>query len=411
MLNLPRINYVPLRFYCNFERDKIHMNVGTIGHVDHGKTTLTAAITKILADKGMRNTKYTPYDQIDKAPEERKRGITIAAAHVEYESEKRHYSHVDCPGHQEFVKNMICGCAALDSAILVVAASTGVMPQTREHILLARQTGVQEIVVFLNKCDTVEDPEILELVELELKDLLETYNYKENVQFIRGSALKALEGDKEEYGVSAIEKLISAIDNLPDPTRDLDKPFLMAIEGVYSVGGRGTVATGSVERGQITIGQDVEVLGFTKDNKPVKTTCTGLEMFKKKLDKGQAGDNLGILLRGMKKEDLKRGQVIAKAGTQKSYTQFKSSVYFLTEEEGGRAKGFRNNYKPQFFFRTADCTGAITLPKGVEAALPGDNQEISVKLLFPVVMDAGLPFSIREGGKTIGHGIISEVTA
>jgi len=386
------------------------MNVGTIGHVDHGKTTLTAAITKTLFDRGMRNTKFTPYDQIDKAPEERKRGITIADAHVEYESEKRHYSHVDCPGHQEFVKNMICGCAALDSAILVVAASTGVMPQTREHILLARQTGVKEIVVFLNKCDTVEDPEILELVELELKDLLEQYKY-DNVQFVRGSALKALEGDQEEYGVPSMNKLIEAIDNLPDPERDLDKPFLMSIEGVYSIGGRGTVATGSVERGTVTIGQDVEILGFTKDNKPVKTTCTGVEMFKKKLDKGQAGDNLGILLRGMKKEDLKRGQVIAKPGSQKSYTQFKASVYFLTEDEGGRAKGFRNNYKPQFFFRTADVTGTINLPQGTEAALPGDNAEISVNLIFPVVMDKGLGFSIREGGKTIGHGIVSEVIA
>mmetsp|Transcript_11267 Transcript_11267/g.45810 ORF Transcript_11267/g.45810 Transcript_11267/m.45810 type:complete len:440 (+) Transcript_11267:72-1391(+) len=399
-----------VRFNSSFSRDKPHVNIGTIGHVDHGKTTLTAAITKHLADKGMKNTHYTPYDQIDKAPEERKRGITIAAAHVEYETPGTHYSHVDCPGHSEFVKNMICGVASLDTAILVVAGTAGVMPQTREHIILAKQTGVPNIVVFVNKCDQIQDPEIIEMVEMEMKDLLETYGYDtEKIDFIRGSALLSVEGDQSEYGEPAIAQLVEAVDTKPKPERDLDKPLLMPIEDVFSIGGRGTVATGSIVQGVVKVGDPIELVGINRDGKSVKTTATGLEMFRKQLDRGEAGDNLGVLLRGLKKEDVRRGMVIAKPGTYKAYKKFKCSVYLLGADEGGRAKGFRTGYCPQFFFRTADITGQISLPEATPIAVPGDNVEIEVELLQPAPMHVGQPFNFREGNITIGHGIVSEV--
>lgn len=402
-----------MRFMSNFERDKPHMNIGTIGHVDHGKTTLTAAITKVLADKKMRNTVFTPYDKIDNAPEEKKRGITIAASHVEYETAKRHYSHVDCPGHQEFVKNMISGCAQLDAAILVVCGVSGPMPQTREHILLARQTGVGAIVTFINKCDQVNDPELLDLIEMEVRDLLAFYDFKpDNVPFIRGSALMALEGKDNEkgFGVSAIDKLMDAVDNrIGDPVRNYDKPFLMSIEDTFSIAGRGTVATGAVTQGVVNIGDELEIVGYVPTRKHIKTTCTGVEMFRKKLDRGQAGDNLGVLLRGLKREDVRRGQVLAKPGSVQSHKKFKAKAYFLSENEGGRKKAFNTNYQPQFYFRTADVTGKIALPASHPVVMPGDNLEIDVDLLFPIAMDEKQAFSIREGGLTIGHGMVSKL--
>lgn len=394
-----------------FERDKPHFNIGTIGHVDHGKTTLTAAITKYLADKGMRNTVFKAYDQIDKAPEEKKRGITIAASHVEYETEKRHYSHVDCPGHQEFVKNMISGASQLDGGILVVSASDGPMPQTREHILLAKQVGVPNLVVYLNKVDQVSDPEICDIVEMELQELLTTYGFAgDKIPFIRGSATRALNGeDKENLGEASVKKLIDAIDNyLADPVRVLDKPFLMPIESCFSIPGRGTVVTGAVQQGVLKVGDELEIVGLRTDPKPLKTTCTGVEMFNKTLKQGQAGDNLGALLRGVKKEEVRRGQVLAHAGIAKAASEFKCEVYIISAEEGGRKTGFSTGFRPQFFFRTADVTGAISLPEDVKVALPGDHVKgMTVNLLAPIAMEQGLKFSIREGNLTIGHGIVS----
>eukprot|EP01095_Lingulamoeba_sp_RSL-Kostka_P002257 TRINITY_DN13110_c0_g1_i1.p1 TRINITY_DN13110_c0_g1~~TRINITY_DN13110_c0_g1_i1.p1 ORF type:complete len:439 (+),score=204.89 TRINITY_DN13110_c0_g1_i1:57-1373(+) len=400
------------KFYSNFDRSKPHFNIGTIGHVDHGKTTLTAAITKTLYDRGMPNTKFVPYDQIDKAPEEKKRGITIAASHVEYETEKRHYSHVDCPGHKEFVKNMICGASQLDGGILVVAAPAGVMPQTIEHILLAKQVGVPNLVVFLNKCDQIDDEEMLELVEMDVQELLDKYGFDSSqVPIVRGSALKALQEQDEEIGQKAIDKLIETVDNeLSEPNRKLDLPFLMPIEDAFSISGRGTVATGSVKQGVLNVGDEVELVGLHPDNKTTKTTCTGIEMFKKTLDRGEAGDNLGALLRGIERADVKRGQVLAKPGTANSYKKFKAEVYVLSEEEGGRKKGFRTGYKPQFFFNTADISGRVTLPEDLPISLPGDHiKGMEVELIVPVSMSKGMNFSVREGGRTVASGIISEL--
>jgi elongation factor Tu len=389
-----------------FERSKPHVNVGTIGHVDHGKTTLTAAITKYCATKGM--AQFMAYDQIDKAPEERERGITIATAHVEYSTAARHYAHVDCPGHADYVKNMITGAAQMDGAILVVSAADGPMPQTREHILLARQVGVPYIVVFLNKVDMVDDKELLDLVELEVRELLSAYDFPGNeIPIVKGSALKALEGDKGELGEPAIQKLLDAVDSyIPTPKRATDKPFLMPVEDVFSISGRGTVATGRVERGIVKVGEEVEVVGL----KPtVKTVVTGVEMFRKLLDEGQAGDNIGALLRGLKREEVERGQVLAKPGSITPHTKFKAEVYVLTKEEGGRHTPFFNGYRPQFYFRTTDVTGSVAMPAGVEMVMPGDNITVEVELITPVAMEKELRFAIREGGRTVGAGVVAEV--
>jgi elongation factor Tu len=391
-----------------FERTKPHVNIGTIGHVDHGKTTLTAAITKVLSEKKL--AEFLAYDQIDKAPEEKERGITIAIAHVEYQTEKRHYAHVDCPGHADYVKNMITGAAQMDGAILVVSAADGPMPQTREHILLARQVGVPYIVVFLNKADMVEDKELLELVELEVRELLKKYEFPgDAIPFVTGSALKALEGDKGPLGAEAILKLMEAVDSyIPTPKREIDKPFLMPVEDVFSISGRGTVVTGRIERGVVKIGDEIDIVGI----KPTqKTVITGVEMFRKILDSGQAGDNVGLLLRGTKKEEVERGMVMAKPGTMTPHTKFKAEAYILTKEEGGRHTPFFNGYRPQFYFRTTDVTGVVTLPKGVEMVMPGDNVRMEVELIMPIAMEKELRFAIREGGRTVGAGVISEVIA
>src|SRR5512137_952742 len=389
-----------------FERTKPHVNVGTIGHVDHGKTTLTAAITKVLAQKGQ--AEYKSFDQIDNAPEERERGITIATAHVEYQTKARHYAHVDCPGHADYVKNMITGAAQMDGAILVVSAADGPMPQTREHILLARQVGVPCIVVYLNKVDMVDDKELLELVELEVRELLSTYEFPgQEIPVVRGSALKALEGDKGELGEPSILKLMEAVDSyVPTPVRAKDKPFLMPVEDVFSISGRGTVATGRVERGIVKVGEEVEIVGLKAT---VKTVVTGVEMFRKLLDQGEAGDNIGALLRGLKREEIERGQVLAKPGSITPHTKFKAEVYVLTKEEGGRHTPFFNGYRPQFYFRTTDVTGSIQLPKGVEMVMPGDNISVEVELITPIAMEKELRFAIREGGRTVGAGVVAEV--
>ena len=391
-----------------FERTKPHMNVGTIGHIDHGKTTLTAAITKLLAMKG--GAEFVPFDEIDKAPEEKARGITIATAHVEYETDKRHYAHVDCPGHADYIKNMITGAAQMDGAILVVGADDGPMPQTREHILLARQVGVPSIVVFLNKVDMVDDEELIELVELELRELLSKYEFPgDDIPIIKGSALKALESDDAGSAEAApIFELMEALDAyLPEPERDIDKPFLMPIEDVFSISGRGTVVTGRVERGIIRINEDVEIVGIRPTT---KTVCTGVEMFRKILDQGQAGDNVGVLLRGTKRDDVERGQVVAKPGSITPHTKFKAEAYILTKEEGGRHTPFFNGYRPQFYFRTTDVTGVVTLPEGVEMVMPGDSVSMDVSLITPIAMEDGLRFAIREGGRTVGAGVISAIT-
>jgi len=389
-----------------FERNKPHVNVGTIGHVDHGKTTLTAAITKYSASKGM--AQFMAYDQIDKAPEERERGITIATAHVEYQTATRHYAHVDCPGHADYVKNMITGAAQMDGAILVVSAADGPMPQTREHILLARQVGVPYIVVFLNKVDMVDDKELLDLVELEVRELLSKYEFPgDKLPIIKGSALKGLEGDKGELGEPALQALLDAIDSyIPTPQRAVDKPFLMPVEDVFSISGRGTVATGRVERGIIKVGEEVEIVGLKAT---AKTVVTGVEMFRKLLDEGQAGDNIGALLRGLKREEVERGQVLAKPGSITPHTKFKAEVYVLTKEEGGRHTPFFNGYRPQFYFRTTDVTGSCQLPAGVEMIMPGDNITMDVELITPIAMEKELRFAIREGGRTVGAGVVAEV--
>jgi elongation factor Tu len=389
-----------------FERTKPHCNVGTIGHVDHGKTSLTAAITKVLAETG--GATYTAYDQIDKAPEEKARGITISTAHVEYETKKRHYAHVDCPGHADYVKNMITGAAQMDGAILVVSAADGPMPQTREHILLARQVGVPAIVVFLNKCDMVDDPELLDLVELEVRELLSKYNFPgDKIPIVRGSALMALEGKNPELGHDAILKLMDAVDaNIPQPERPIDQPFLMPIEDVFSISGRGTVVTGRVERGVVKVGEEVEIIGI----KPTtKTVVTGVEMFRKLLDQGQAGDNVGCLLRGVEREGVERGQVLAKPGSVKPHTKFTAEAYILTKEEGGRHTPFFTNYRPQFYFRTTDVTGVVELPSGTEMVMPGDNVSMTVSLIVPIAMEEKLRFAIREGGKTVGAGVVAKI--
>jgi elongation factor Tu len=390
-----------------FERKKPHINVGTIGHIDHGKTTLTSAITKHLAKRGM--AEYIPFDQIDKAPEEKERGITIATAHVEYETGKRHYAHVDCPGHADYIKNMITGAAQMDGAILVVAADDGPMPQTREHILLARQVGVPYIVVFLNKVDMVDDEELIELVELELRELLSKYGFPgDETPIVRGSALKALESEDAEGGEArCVFELMDAVDQyVPEPVREVDKPFLLPVEDVFSISGRGTVVTGRVERGMIRVGEEVEIVGL----KPtVKTVCTGVEMFRKTLDQGQAGDNIGVLLRGIKREEVERGQVVAKVGSITPHTHFKAETYILKKEEGGRHTPFFNGYRPQFYFRTTDVTGVVQLPEGVEMVMPGDNVSMEIELISPIAMEKELRFAIREGGRTVGAGVISEI--
>jgi elongation factor Tu len=389
-----------------FERTKPHVNIGTIGHVDHGKTTLTAAITTVLAKAG--GAKATAYDQIDKAPEEKERGITISTAHVEYETANRHYAHVDCPGHADYIKNMITGAAQMDGAIIVVSATDGPMPQTREHILLARQVGVPQIVVFLNKCDMVDDAEMLELVEMEVRELLSKNNFDgDNAAVVRGSALKALQGDQSEYGEPCIHKLMEAVDSsIPTPTRDSDKPFLLSVEDVFSIEGRGTVATGRVERGSLKVGEEVEIVGIRD---PQKTTVTGIEMFRKLLDSAESGDNVGLLLRGTKRDDIERGQVICKVGSVKPHKKFECEVYILSKEEGGRHSPFFNNYRPQFYFRTTDVTGAIALPAGTEMVMPGDNIKMTVELITPIAMEEGLRFAIREGGRTVGAGVVAKI--
>jgi elongation factor Tu len=392
-----------------YERKKPHVNVGTIGHVDHGKTTLTAAVTKVLATRGM--AQFVAFDQIDRAPEERERGITIATAHVEYETANRHYAHVDCPGHADYIKNMITGAAQMDGAILVVSAADGPMPQTREHILLARQVGVPCIVVFLNKVDMVDDPELLELVELEIRELLSKYNFPgDETPIVRGSALKALECGCGKEGCAScqcITELMDAVDSfVPMPVRDVDKPFLMAVEDVFSISGRGTVVTGRVERGVIKVGDEVEISGIRPTQ---KTVATGVEMFRKLLDQGQAGDNIGVLLRGTKKDEVERGQVLAKPGSITPHRKFKASVYILTKEEGGRHTPFFNGYRPQYYFRTTDVTGVATLPEGVEMVMPGDNVGLTIELIVPVAMEKELRFAIREGGRTVGAGVVSEI--
>ena len=389
-----------------FIRDKEHVNVGTIGHVDHGKTTLTAALTKCMAEKFGGEVRAV--DQIDNAPEEKARGITIATSHVEYQSEKRHYAHVDCPGHADYIKNMITGAAQMDGAILVVSAADGPMPQTREHILLARQVGVPYIVVFLNKADMVDDPELLELVQEEVRDLLTSYKFPgDKTPIIIGSALKALSGDQGEYGVPAITKLVQAMDDyIPQPKRDIDKPFLLPIEDVFSISGRGTVVTGRIERGIIKVGEDMELIGI----KPtIRTTCTGVEMFRKLLDEGRAGDNVGLLLRGTKREEVERGQVLAKPGSITPHTKFEAEVYVLSKEEGGRHTPFFKGYRPQFYFRTTDVTGTCELPEGVEMVMPGDNIKMVIELICPIAMEDGLRFAIREGGRTVGAGVVAKV--
>ena len=389
-----------------FERKKPHINVGTIGHVDHGKTTLTAALTKVLAEK--HGGEFRAYDQIDNAPEERARGITIATAHVEYESDKRHYAHVDCPGHADYVKNMITGAAQMDGAVLVVSAADGPMPQTREHILLARQVGVPKIVVYLNKADMVDDAELLELVEMEVRELLDKYQFPgDETPVIIGSALKALEGDTSDIGVPSILKLVEAMDEyIPLPERPVDLPFLMPIEDVFSISGRGTVVTGRIERGKVKVGEEVEIVGI-RDTQ--KTTCTGVEMFRKLLDEGQAGDNVGVLLRGTKREEVERGQVLAKPGSITPHTYFEAEVYILSKEEGGRHTPFFQGYRPQFYFRTTDVTGQCELGEGVEMVMPGDNVGMKVKLIAPIAMEEGLRFAIREGGRTVGAGVVAKV--
>ncbi len=388
-----------------FERDKPHVNVGTIGHIDHGKTTLTAALTKVLAEKGM--AEETKFDEIDKAPEERERGITIATAHVEYSTEKRHYAHVDCPGHHDYIKNMITGAAQMDGAILVVSAADGPMPQTREHVLLARQVNVPYIVVFLNKVDMVDDPELLELVEVEVRELLSNYDFPgDDVPVIKGSALKALEGDEDAK--NTIMELTAALDDyIPEPERDLDKPFLMPVEDVFTITGRGTVATGRIEQGKVNVSDEVELVGIQPETS--KTVVTGVEMFRKLLDYGQAGDNVGTLLRGMKREDIQRGQVLAKPGSITPHTKFKAEVYCLTKEEGGRHTPFFNGYRPQFYFRTTDVTGVCQLPGGTEMVMPGDNTQMEIELIQPIAMDPQLRFAIREGGRTVGSGVVTEI--
>ena len=391
----------------HFERTKPHVNIGTIGHVDHGKTTLTAAITKVLADKGY--AKFEDYADIDKAPEERERGITINTAHVEYETDKRHYAHVDCPGHADYVKNMITGAAQMDGAILVVSAADGPMPQTREHILLARQVGVPAIVVYLNKADQVDDPELLEFVEMEVRDLLSSYDFPgDDVPIIVGSALKALEGDESEIGKPSILKLMDAVDEyIPTPQRPTDQPFLMPVEDVFTITGRGTVATGRVERGELKVGDAVEIVGLA--DQPKDTVVTGVEMFRKILDSAEAGDNIGALLRGVDRKEIERGQVLAKPGTIHPHTKFKAQVYVLTKDEGGRHTPFFNGYRPQFYFRTTDVTGVIQLPEGTEMCMPGDNVKMDVELITPIAIEAGLRFAIREGGRTVGAGVVSEI--
>jgi elongation factor Tu len=389
-----------------FQRTKPHVNVGTIGHVDHGKTTLTAALTKTMAAK--HGGDVTAFDEIDKAPEERERGITIATAHVEYESDKRHYAHVDCPGHADYVKNMITGAAQMDGAILVCSAADGPMPQTREHILLARQVGVPYIVVYLNKADMVDDAELLELVEMEVRDLLSTYEFPgDDTPIIIGSALKALEGDDSEIGTQSVEKLVEALDSfIPQPERAIDGAFLMPVEDVFSISGRGTVVTGRIERGVVKVGDEVAIVGI-KDT--VKTTCTGVEMFRKLLDDGQAGDNVGVLLRGTKREEVERGQVLAKPGSITPHTKFEAEVYILTKDEGGRHTPFFKGYRPQFYFRTTDVTGAVELPEGTEMVMPGDNIQMKVELIAPIAMEDGLRFAIREGGRTVGAGVVAKI--
>jgi elongation factor Tu len=389
-----------------FERKKPHLNIGTIGHVDHGKTTLTAAITKVLEKKGM--AKFLAYDQIDKAPEERERGVTINIAHVEYETNSRHYAHVDCPGHADYVKNMITGAAQMDGAILVVSAADGPMPQTREHILLARQVGVPAIVVYLNKADMVDDKEILDLVELEVRELLSKYNFPgDDTPIVIGSALKALDGDTSDIGEASILKLMDSVDAyIKEPARAIDKPFLMPVEDVFTISGRGTVVTGRVERGIVKVGEEVEIVGF----KPtVKTVATGVEMFRKLLDEGRAGDNIGVLLRGTKREEVERGQVLAKPGSITPHTQFNAEAYVLTKEEGGRHTPFFNGYRPQFYFRTTDVTGVVKLPEGTEMVMPGDNITVEISLITPIAMEEGLKFAIREGGKTVGAGVVTKI--
>ena len=390
-----------------FDRSLPHVNIGTIGHVDHGKTTLTAAITKVLALEG--DAEYQAYDAIDKAPEEKERGITINTAHVEYHTAKRHYAHVDCPGHADYVKNMITGAAQMDGAILVVSAADGPMPQTREHILLARQVGVPAIVVYLNKADQVDDPELLELVEMEVRDLLSSYDFPgDDVPIIVGSALKALEGDESEIGKPSILKLMDAVDEyIPTPQRPTDQPFLMPVEDVFTITGRGTVATGRVERGELKVGDNVEIVGLA--DKPKDTVVTGVEMFRKILDSAEAGDNIGALLRGVDRKEIERGQVLAKPGTIHPHTKFKAQVYVLTKDEGGRHTPFFNGYRPQFYFRTTDVTGVIQLPEGTEMCMPGDNVKMDVELITPIAIEAGLRFAIREGGRTVGAGVVSEI--
>ena len=389
-----------------FERKKPHLNIGTIGHVDHGKTTLTAAITKVLEKQG--KAKFLAYDQIDKAPEERERGLTINIAHVEYETDKRHYAHVDCPGHADYVKNMIIGAAQMDGAILVVSAADGPMPQTREHILLARQVGVPAIVVFLNKADMVDDKELLDLVELEVRELLSKYKFPgDDTPIVIGSALKALEGDVSAMGEGAILKLMEAVDSfIQEPVRAIDKPFLMPVEDVFTISGRGTVVTGRVERGVVKVGEEIEIVGF-RDTQ--KTVATGVEMFRKLLDEGQAGDNIGVLLRGTKREEVERGQVLAKPGSITPHTKFNAEAYVLTKEEGGRHTPFFNGYRPQFYFRTTDVTGVVKLPEGTEMVMPGDNINVEIELITPVAMDDGLRFAIREGGRTVGAGVVTKI--
>jgi len=391
---------------AKFERNKPHCNIGTIGHVDHGKTSLTAAITKVLAETG--GATFTAYDQIDKAPEEKARGITISTAHVEYETANRHYAHVDCPGHADYVKNMITGAAQMDGAILVVSAADGPMPQTREHILLARQVGVPAMVVFMNKCDMVDDPELLDLVEMEVRELLSSYNFPgDDIPIIRGSALCALENTKPELGHDAILKLMAEVDKyIPQPDRPIDQPFMMAIEDVFSISGRGTVVTGRIDRGIVKVGEEVEIIGIRPT---VKTVVTGVEMFRKLLDQGQAGDNIGALLRGIDREGVERGQVLAKPGSITPHTNFVAEVYVLTKEEGGRHTPFFGNYRPQFYFRTTDVTGIVKLPEGTEMVMPGDNVSIEVELIAPIAMEEKLRFSIREGGRTVGSGVVAKI--
>ena len=391
---------------ATFERNKPHVNIGTIGHVDHGKTTLTAAITNYLSNKGLAEKKG--YDQIDAAPEEKERGITINTAHVEYESDIRHYAHVDCPGHADYVKNMITGAAQMDGAVLVVSAADGPMPQTREHILLAKQVGVPSLVVFLNKVDMVEDEELLDLVEMEVRELLSKYDFPgDDIPVIKGSALKGLEGDESELGTKALQQLVDAIDSyIPEPKRPVDQTFLMPIEDVFSISGRGTVVTGRIERGILKVGEELEIVGLKETQ---KTTCTGIEMFRKLLDEGRAGDNAGILLRGTKKEDVERGQVLCKPGSINPHTVFEAEVYILTKDEGGRHTPFFKNYRPQFYFRTTDVTGSVTLPEGTEMVMPGDNVKLNVELIAPIAMEEGLRFAIREGGRTVGAGVVAKV--